>query len=837
MTAKRLKVVGACAAATLVLLNAPAGRLMLRASPPAQQRSTSAVVAPRAVFDQYCISCHNEKLKTAGLMLDKLDPAAAGEHPEIWEKVVRKLRSGMMPPTGRPRPDQATYERVRTALEASLDHAAAANPNPGRTEAFHRLNRTEYRNVIRDLLALDVDVSALLPPDDSSFGFDNMAGVLKVNQTGMERYLSAARKISRLAIGVSSPPAGSETFTLSPQLPQYEHVNGLPFGTRGGTVIHYNFPQDGEYGIAVKLQCYNTRGGDENCADGSSGFPDQQQLVVLIDDEIAQEFKFDKTPRRDRYAGDNSTSADGTHTFAEAERLQVRIPVKAGAHDVGVTFLRLPSVETVQRLYRQSFDKPLVYRGVDRGMQITVPHVSKVTISGPFASAGVSDTPSRRAIFVCRAATPADEPGCAKRILASLARRAYRRPVSNEDVEPLLNFYNLARSEGGAFDAGIEDGLRALLTSPEFWFRIEHDPPNVPANAVYRLNSLEIASRLSFFLWSSIPDEELLGLAAANKLTDLTVLDQQVRRMLADPRAKAFSTNFGEQWLNLRRISVVAPNESDFPNFEETLRDAFEQETRMFLDSVMREDHSALDLLNADYTFVNARLAKHYGIPNVAGARFRRVTLPADNPRRGLLGQGSILLVTSHPTRTSPVKRGKFVLEEILGSPPPPPPPNVPELKEAQSQGQVMTMRERMAEHRANPYCAGCHAMIDPVGFALENFDPVGRFRTVDETHKPIDASGSLPDGTKFSDLAGFRAALTGHPDRFLLTLTEKLMTFALGRGVDATDMPAVRKIVRDAAKSDYRFSSLVLGVVNSVPFTMRKAAVGTPARLSASRP
>jgi hypothetical protein len=802
----------------------------MRAAPPAAAVAGAADETPRAMMDKYCVGCHNEKTKTAGLMLDRLDPTAVGEHPEVWEKVVRKLRAGMMPPPGRPRPDQATYELVRTKLETALDRVAAGKPNPGRTETFHRLNRTEYRNVIRDLLAVDVDVSGLLPPDDSSYGFDNIAGVLKVNQTGMERYLSAARKISRLAVGTMTP-TGSETFTLSPQQPQYEHVEGLPFGTRGGTLIHYNFPRDGEYGIAVKLQCYNTRGGDENCADGSSGFPDEQQLVVLIDGEIAREFTFEPRPRHDRYGGADAVG-EGDNVF-DTEKLNVRVPVKAGGHEVGVTYLRLPSVETVQRLYRQTFSKPLVYRGVDRGMQLTVPHVSKVTISGPFGASGVSDTRSRRTIFVCHPTSPASEPGCAKTILATLARRAYRRPVLEADVQSLVKFYEQGRHEGEDFEGGIEDALRALLTSPELWFRVEHDPPAVAPNTVYRISDVELASRLSFFLWSSIPDEELIEVAARGKLHELPVLDHQVRRMLADPRAKAFTSNFGEQWLNLRRISVVAPNESDFPNFEETLRQAFEQETTLFLDSVMREDHNALELLNADYTFVNARLAKHYGVPDVSGAQFRRVALGTDNPHRGLLGQGSVLMVTSHPTRTSPVKRGKFVLEEILGSPPPPPPPNVPELKEVQSQSETLSMRERMAQHRANPYCAGCHAMIDPVGFALENFDPIGRYRTVDENHKPIDASGALPDGTTFTDLAGFRAALTRHPDRFLTTVTEKLMTYALGRGVEAYDMPAVRKIVADAAKQGDRFSALIAGVVNSVPFTMRTSA-GAPTRLAA---
>lgn len=807
----------------------------LRAASQEQAATTIGSDTPRAVFDRYCVTCHNEKLKTAGLMLDKLDLATVTEQAAVWEKVVRKLRAGMMPPPGRPRPDQATYVASRAWLENALDRAAKANPNPGRTDALHRLSRAEYKNVIRDLLALDIDVSALLPQDDSSYGFDNIASVLKVNQTWLERYLSAARKISRLAVGSSAPPAGSETFSISPEQAQSAHVEGLPFGTRGGTLINYNFPQDGEYQVSIKLHCVNTRGGDENCADGSSGFPDNHNMFVLIDGDIVHEFDYDAQPRRDRYSGDGG-AADGAHTYAEAQKLEVRLPIKAGPHDLGVTFLRMPTVKTIQRTYRQMFDKPITYRGADRGMVMTFPHLSKVTIGGPFNATAATDTPSRRAIFACRPTIPAEEMSCAKRIVSRLARRAYRRPVTEADVQPLLTFYTEGRAAGESFDAGIEDSLRALLASPEFWFRMERDPNNVAPGTVYRIGDLELASRLSFFLWSSIPDDELLDAAARGQLKDPVVLAREVRRMLADPKAKIFTSNFSEQWLNLRRIAVVTPNESDFPNFDETLRSAFEQETQLFVDSIMREDHGALEFLDADYTFLNERLAKHYGVPNVYGTLFRRVTLPADNPHRGLLGQGTILMVTSHPTRTSPVKRGKWILETILGSPPPPVPPNVPDLKEKQSVDRIMTMRERMAEHRANPYCAGCHSTIDPVGFALENFDPIGRYRSVDENFKPVDTSGALPDGTKFQDLAGFRAALMTHPEGFLITLTEKLLVDALGRGVEPYDMPAVRKIVRDAAKTNYRFSSLILGVVKSVPFQMRKAAVSPPERLSASR-
>ena len=799
-------------------------------------RVAAEAASPRALLDEYCLTCHSDRLQTAGLSLQSLQLPTNGQNAAVWEKVVRKLLTGTMPPVGRPRPDRATAQAARVWLQTALDRAAMATPNPGYKEALHRLNRAEYRNVIRDLLALDVDVGELLPPDDSSFGFDNIAGLLKVNQTGLERYLSAGRKVSRLAVGSSAPPAGSETFSLSPLLPQRERVEGLPFGTRGGALIRYNFPQDGEYDVAVKLHCFNTRGGDENCADGSSGFPDAHQMVVLLDGQVVKEFVFEVVPRRDRYAGDNSTSSEGSSTYEAAERLTVRIPVKAGPRELAVTFLRLPSVETVQRLYRQTFEKPLMYRGVDRGMQITMPHLSRVTISGPFLPMGAGDTPSRRAIFTCQPSSTSEEAACAKSILSRLARRAYRRPVTDADVQPLIGFYTEARSGGGGFEAGIEDALRALLAGPEFWFRIEREPAGVSPTTAYAISDVELASRLSFFLWSSIPDDELLEVAVTGQLKQPAVLERQVRRMLGDARATALTRNFGEQWLNLRRLAVVAPNESDFPNFEESLRQAFARETELFVDSVIREDRSALDLLDADYTFVNGRLAKHYGIPNVQGTRFRRVSLPADSPHRGLLGQGSVLTVTSHPTRTSPVKRGKWVLEQIMGAPPPPPPANVPELEENQSLGTVLTMRERMAEHRANAYCAGCHATIDPVGFALENFDPIGRFRTVDENYQPVDASGTLPDGSRFASFAEFRTVLTRNPDWFLLTLTEKLLTYALGRGLEYYDMPAVRRIVEDARSSEYRLSALISGIVNSTPFRMRMPAGEDETRLAGHR-
>jgi len=802
------------------------------AQAPSQLRAKStsnATAAPAAVIEQYCLSCHNGRTRSGGLSLTDVDVLQAGGHAETWEKVLRKLRARTMPPPGRPRPDEASYVGLKTSIEAELDRAALLSPNPGRTETFHRLNRTEYQNVIRDLLALDIDAASLLPADDASYGFDNIAGVLRVNQTSMERNLSAARKVSRLAIASTAPPPASETFPISPELPQYDRIDGLPLGTRGGTRIRYNFPYDGEYEFVVTLMCINTRGGDENCADGSSGFPDPQQLEVSIDGAPLHVFSFDPTPRHERYTDVGVVGS----TYAENERLQVRAPITSGPHEVVVTFLRQPAAETIQRTYRLTFDKPLNYRGVDRSMQITMPHVSKVTISGPFAPAGIGDTPSRRAIFVCRPEKAQSEAACANTIVTRLAKLAYRRPATSADVRELLNFYDDARSKGESFDAGIEYALRALLVSPKFWFRVESDPANLPAGAVYRLDDLELASRLSFFLWSSIPDEELLDLAAKGQLKRPAVLDRQVRRMLADERATALTVNFAAQWLGLRRLATVAPNESTFPDFDESLRQAFTKETELFIDSIRRDNRSVTDMLDADYTFVNARLARHYGIPNVQGSHFRRVPLATENPHRGLLGQGSVLTITSHPTRTSPVKRGKWILDNILGTPPPAPPPNVPELKENKGDGRVLSVRDRMAKHREDPYCGGCHAAIDPMGFALENFDAVGRFRTLDqETGAPVDASGSLADGTSFTNVAEFRAGLVRHPQGFVTTLTEKLLTYALGRGLEYYDMPAVRTIVRDAGREQYRFAALIGGVVKSVPFQMRTSAA-TPARSS----
>ena len=778
-------------------------------SRPQQRRNASATVSPqRALLDQYCVTCHNQRAKIAGLSLDTMDVSRVAEGAEVWEKVVRKLRGGLMPPAGRPRPDQRAYDEFTMWLEAELARAVTVNPNPGRKDTFHRLNRAEYRNAIRDLLAVDVDVNSLIPADDASYGFDNIAGVLKIDQSRMERYLSAAIKISRAAVG-SPPPAPSvETFALSPELPQYDHVDGLPFGTRGGILIHHNFPLDAEYVIKAELRCAVEA--DLRC-DAAGGFVEPHELEITVDDERVGLFTLEARPMRPGYREEWD------------ELLKVRLPVKAGPRDIGVTFLKtVPSIEYVRPGLRARFQKPVRYRADTQ--RVWEPFIDKVTITGPFSASGPGDTPSRRRIFVCYPATPGEEASCAKTILSTFARRAYRRPVSDSDLPRLLEFYNEGRTKAG-FDAGIEMALRALLVSPRFLFRVESDPANITPNTVYPLGDIELASRLSFFLWSSIPDDELLDVASRGTLKDPAVLEQQVRRMLADARSTSLVSNFVGQWLQLRNVEAARPSPPLIPDFDEDLRQSLRLETELFVESVLREDRSTLELLTANYTFLNERLALHYGVPNVNGSHFRRVTLPGES-RRGLLGHGSILTVTSRPNRTSPVLRGKWMLENLLGTPPPPAPANVPPLaeKEEGSQGKVLSVRERMAEHRSNPVCATCHTMIDPLGFALEHFDAIGRWREVDEAFGPIDASGTLPDGSKFDGVAGLREVLLRHPERFVTTMTEKLLTYALGRGLEYYDMPAVRRIVREAVPTNYKMSSLIMGIVTSMPFQMRKS-------------
>ena len=769
------------------------------AAPAAGQQAAGGVDG-QALVDRYCTTCHNDRLETGGFSFGPLDVADVAAHPEAWEKVVRKLRAGAMPPRPRPRPDREAYDGFRAWIEGELDAAAAADLNPGRTETFHRLSRTEYRNAVRDLLALDVSVDDLLPADDTSYGFDNIAGVLGVSPTLMERYLSAGRKISRLAVASPVPSPTAETFRIASDLGQDRRMERLPFGTRGGMVLDYNFPEDAEYVFEI-------------LPDGPLRI-EPHDLEVTIDGERIALLTVGKAPDPD--------DPRGLYT-PQIETLEVRTPVTAGPHEVGVAFLRKTSAEPegIRKLYLRPFTGE--GSGGDSRFQ---PYVESLTIAGPYESSGarpVEGTPSRERIFTCRPASGAtvEETACAREILSTIARRAYRRPVTDDDVERLLVFYERGRA-GGSFDTGIEMALRRLLVSPEFLFRVERDPEGVEGGESYRVSDLELASRLSFFLWSSIPDDELLDVAERRELSVPAIFEAQIERMLADPRSEALVGNFAGQWLTLRNAAAVQPDEDEFPDFGEALRQGFRRETELLFSSVLREDRSALDLLDADYTFVDERLARHYGIPNVRGSHFRRVALD-DGARGGLLGHGSILTVTSYANRTSPVNRGKWVLENILGTPPPPPPPDVPDLETAEG-GQALSMREAMEQHRANPVCASCHRLMDPLGLALENLDAIGRWRDRNETRGAINATGELPDGTPFDGPAGLKDALLRHPERFVTTVTEKLMTYALGRGIEYYDAPAVRAIVRDAAEDGYRLSSLVKGVVRSAPFQMRRS-------------
>jgi cytochrome c551/c552 len=765
----------------------------------------TAPAPPRALIDKYCVTCHNDRAKTGGLTLETIDMANAPANAETWEKVIRKLRVGAMPPAGLPKPTQSDVSAFLSSLETSLDRAYAANPNPGRA-TLHRLNRTEYANSIRDLLALDVDASALLPPDDESYGFDNNADVLGVSPVLLERYVAASRKVSRQAVGDPTQGAVAQTFRTRPDLSQGKRVEGLPLGTRGGLLMHYNFPLDGKYAIKVVLA--------RNTVDVIRGLEEAHQLEILVDG--ARVFLAS--------VGGTSDTEALVKNPAEARmmieaRLQARIPVKAGPRTVAVTFLEKDAAEDDYIL------EPFLRTTLDPVNEAGLPHVDEVVIAGPYSATGPGDTPSRRKIFTCTPANASEEVGCARKILSTLARSAYRRPVTPNDLETLLNFYQSGRNSssnpGGSFDAGIERALRLILSSPEFVFRFERDPATVAAGSAYRIDDLELASRLSYFLWSSIPDDELLNLASANKLSDPATLNREIRRMLADPRSQALATNFAAQWLYLRNLKNFAPDPNEFPDFDDNLRQSLLTETEMFFGSVVNEDRNVLELLNADYTFVNERLAQHYGIPNVYGPRFRRVTL-GDDARRGLLGQGSVLTVTSYATRTSPVLRGKWILTNILGTPPPAPPPNVPPLKDNAEGGKVLSVRERLEEHRKSPACASCHKIMDPLGFALENFDATGQWRSKSEDGAPIDASGVLLDGSKVDGPTTLRAALMSRPEVFVSTLTEKLMTYALGRGVDYNDMPEIREIVAKAASDHYRFSDLVTGIVKSPEFRMK---------------
>jgi mono/diheme cytochrome c family protein len=770
----------AITAAIVATLLIPLGRTQNFAS---QQDSRQ---ASTVALRQYCVTCHNPTLKTAGLVLDPDAVAQAGNNGETWEKVIRQLRSKTMPPPGMPRPDAAIYEKVASYLETELDHAAAANPNPGELPNLRRLTRTEYQNSIRDLLALDnlpkeMDFTLLLPADNASSGFDNIADLLYISPAIMERYLDAARKISRLAVGDPATPVMVNIHRLPLEQPQDTRVEELPFGTRGGVAVHSYFPLDGEYEIEVET---------------AGGAREAHQLEISVDGERKQLIAVGGAGRGGR--GGRPGPA------------QYRVQVKAGPRLIGVAF--------VQRT--EALDEATLHPRVrTRGTQ---PAIAAVTIRGPFNASGPGDTPSRQRIFTCRPQGAADETTCAKQILSNLMKRAYRRPVADRDLGNLLPFYEDGRKERD-FYLGIQTALERLLVSPQFLYRIERDPAGAAPGTTYRISDLELASRLSFFLWSSIPDDELLNTAVDGKLKQPQVLEQQVKRMLADARSESMVTNFAAQWLYLHDVEVKAPDLFLFRDFDEGLRKSFERETELFLDSILRENRSVRELLTANYTFVNERLAKHYGIPNVRGSQFRRVNWPEGNPRAGLLGQGSLLTLTSYSTRTSPVLRGKYVLENLLAAPPPPPPPNVPSLKtEASGSGEELSLREAMVQHRANPACASCHARMDPIGFAMENFDAVGKWRDQD-AGKPIDASSSLPEGTVVNGVQGVRDLILRDPERFVGAVAQKLLMYGIGRNVQYFDAPAVRRMVREAAAGDYTFSALVLGVAQSDPFQMRR--------------
>jgi mono/diheme cytochrome c family protein len=760
----------------------------------------------RAVINQYCVTCHNQRAKTAGLTLDTLDMSAIAHDAETWEKVVRKLRSGMMPPQGSPRPEDATRKSLVSWLTTELDRAADANPNPGRP-VLSRLNRTQYANVIRDLLSLEVDPSVLLPPDDAAYGFDNIGDVLGVSPVLLERYMDAAGKVSALAVGDPDIGAASETFRIRQDASQDIHLEGMPIGTVGGILAKVTLPLDGDYVFTVRM--FRTNLGV------TRGLEYEHKIEYAVDGERVHTFSMGGE------ADFKANLVNMTKLGDEIdERGRLRLSLKAGPHVITAAFLERSAAANPTRL------QPFIRSSTDTRDTSGHPHFEMFMVTGPFNPTGPGDTPSRRRIFTCRPANRAEEEPCARKIVTTLARRAYRGDVSDVDIQRLMTFYRHSRESGG-FDRGIQKALQRILASPKFVFHVQTEPANVAAGQNYRINDLELASRLSFFLWGSMPDDELLQVAAKGSLHTPSMLEQQVRRMIADPKAEALATNFAGQWLYLRNLKNMQPNSEDFPDFDDNLRSAFEQEALMFFQSIVKEDRNVLDLMTADYTFLNERLARHYHVPNIYGSHFRRVTLN-DDARRGILGKGAVLMVTSHTDRTSPVVRGKWILENLLGAPPPAPPADVPPFNEnAQREGKVLTMRERMEEHRVNPVCANCHKLMDPIGLSLENFDAIGAWRnrdgnTVTNLGTPIDASGVLLDGTRVDGVVALRKALVREPDIFVSTLTEKLMIYALGRGVGYYDMPSVRSIVRDAAKQNYRFSSLILGIVKSTPFQLR---------------
>jgi hypothetical protein len=774
----------------------PSGSAVSIAQSPPRRVSTTSPQTHRALLDKYCVTCHSDRLKTANLSLQGLDLTKVGDHAELWEKVIRKLRAGVMPPPDVPRPPLTEYEGLRDWLESEIDRAASAKTNPG-TVVLHRLNRTEYANAIRDLLDLRIDVTTLLPPDDAAHGFDNIAGSLTISPTLLESYTTAAARVARMAVGYWKSPAEA-TYLASSDASQNHRLEGMPFGTRGGIVARHDFPADGEYTFSI-----------QNFGIGS--FIPGEQLALIIDGERAHVWPY-------RGVGVNvgmTADADGT--------LEVTVPVRAGSRLIGATFIATnyrPSLDLIRHYDRQSLENNSI-------PQIqNYPAIGFVRIQGPFNAQRPEDSASRRKVLTCKPSVKLSEAACARQVLTRIARRAYRRSPTVQEMNAVMTFFDEGRKDA-TFEDGIEFALRFVLASPQFLVRGEREPAAVRAGQPYRITDVELASRLSFFLWSSIPDDELIAVASQGRLRQPNVLEQQVRRMLADPRSEALVSNFAQQLLYLRNLPATSPDGVFYPNWDNELRESLRRESELFFDSIIREDRNIVDLLTADYTFVNERLARHYGIATVYGSRFRRVTLPAElDYRRGLLGKGSFLAVTwTQNFRSSPVKRGVWVLENILGTPPPEPPPNVPALEDTKGEdGKALTLRDQMTRHRASPTCAGCHKIMDPIGFALENFDADASWRTKQggEGGMPIDTKVILFDGQQVDGPVALQKALLRYWPQFVRMFIEKMMTYAVGRGVEYTDMPTIRAIARDAAKDDNRFSAIVMGVVKSSQFQMR---------------
>ena len=790
-----LRVFGAVCLAGITVASAP---------PPAAGQTEA---PSRALLDRYCVTCHNERLQTAGVMFDRVDIHRADVHRELFEKVAGKLRSGLMPPPGRPRPAPAEIDAFVTALEAELDRVGAAAPDPGRV-ASHRLNRTEYVNAIRDLLVLEVDGEALLPSDMAGFGFDNNAEVLAMTPALMDRYITAATKVSRVAVGTLENRPAIQTYRL-PNAARQEARMGeeLPFATHGGLAARHTFSLDGDYVFRIRLQRSDVGGTIRgNIAER------EYHIELRMDHALVRRLTvggdFEGQVRYTLSGGGIAPPDDDVvhqrialYNQTADQDLEVRLPVKAGTRLVSAAFTDMA---------------PSASAGVGDNL---VAGVESLEIHGPYRGEIPAETASRQRIFVCRPSGPDDAESCAREIFGTLARRAYRRPVTDADLQPLLRIFEIGRAAGD-FESGVARALEALLSMPAFLLRAEVDPVDAPAGTIYPISDVELASRLAFFLWRSIPDDELLDVAARGELRDPVVLARQTRRMLADRRAASWMNDFVGQWLQVRNLQTIVPDPLRFPGYDSTLRDALLTETELFFESQVREDRSILDLLRADYTFLNARLAEHYGVPDVYGSHFRRFPV-ADPARGGLLGHGSVLTATSYADRTSVVLRGKWVLETLLGSPPPPPPANVPALPENDGRSKPASLRERMEQHRASPVCATCHATMDPLGFALENFDAIGRWREDDEG-APIDSTITWR-GTEVDSPKAFREALLRQgEDELVRTIAEKLLTYALGRGVNYLDAPTVRQIVRDAARDDYRWSSVILGIVRSAPFQQR---------------